>query len=67
MLETIAQNFSGSAKTFNSESLVHLCLVSSKTHRVNEDFSNSVKDSEFQVIVFWYRAANDNSEFFSKV
>ena len=31
--------------------------------RVNKDFSNSVKYalSEFRVIVFWYRAINDNS------
>ena len=39
-------------------------MVSFKTHRVNKDFSNSVKDalSEFRVIVVWYTAINHNSE-----
>ena len=48
----------------NSENIVQVCLVSSKTHKVNKDLSNSVK--KFRVIVFWCRAINDNSECFSK-
>ena len=63
--KTITQNFSESTKAFNSENIVQVCLVSSKTHKVNKDFSNSVK--EFRVTVFWYREINDTSECFSKV
>ena len=33
-----------STKAFNSENIVQVCLVSSKTHKANMDFSNSVKD-----------------------
>ena len=62
--KTITQNLSESMKTFNSENIGQVCLVSSKTHKANKDFSNPAKDalSEFQVIVFWYRAMNDNPE-----
>ena len=56
---------SQSTKAFNSENIVQVRLVSSRTHKVNKDLSNSVK--EFQVILFWCRAINDNSGCFSKV
>ena len=36
--------FSESTEAFNLENIVQVCLVSSKTHRVNKDFSNSIKD-----------------------
>ena len=63
-LKTITRNFSESTKVFKSENIVQVCLVSFKTHRVNKNFRNSVKDalSEFRVIVFWYREINFNSE-----
>ena len=67
--KTITRNSYDSTKAFNSENIVQVCLLSFKTHRVNKDFSNSVKDalSKFRVIVFWYRAITENSEFFSNV
>ena len=34
---------------FNLENMAQVCVVSSQTHRVNKDFSNSVKDCTFQV------------------
>ena len=33
-----------STKAFNIENIFQACLVSSQTHRVNNDFSNSAKD-----------------------
>ena len=50
--KTITWNSSESTKAFNSENIVQVCLFFFKTHRVNNDFSNSVKDalSEFRVI-----------------
>ena len=49
ILKTITQNFFRPTNAFNIENLVQVCLVSSQTHRVNKDFSNSVKDYTFQV------------------
>ena len=49
ILKTITQNFFKPTNAFNSEIIVQVCLVSSQTHRVNKDFSNSVKDYTFQV------------------
>ena len=31
-------------QTFNLENIIQACPVSFQTHRVNKDFSNSVKD-----------------------
>ena len=44
ILKTITQNFSKPTKAFNSENIIQACPVSFQTHRVNKDFSNSVKD-----------------------
>ena len=35
--------FSKPTKAFNLENIVQACPVSFKTHRVNKDFSNSIK------------------------
>ena len=66
--KTITRNLSESIKAFNSENIDQVCLVSSKTHEANKEFSNTIKDalSEFRVIVFWYRSKNNNSKFPSK-
>ena len=39
------QILSESTKAFNSENIGQVCLVSSKTHRANKDFSNPAKDA----------------------
>ena len=44
ILKTITQNFSKPTKAFNLENIVQACPVSFQTHRVNKDYSNSVKD-----------------------
>ena len=44
ILKMITQNFSKPTKAFNLENIVQACLVSFQTHRVNKDFSNSIKD-----------------------
>ena len=43
ILKMMTQNFSKPTKVFNLENLVQACLVSFQTHRVNKDFSNSIK------------------------
>ena len=52
ILKTITQTFSKPAKAFNLE---NIGLVCSQTHKVNNDFSNSVNWitlSEFRAIIF---------------
>ena len=49
ILKTITQNFFKPTNAFNLENIVQVCLVSFQTHRVNKDFSTSVKDYTFQV------------------
>ena len=39
-------------KAFNSENIGQVCLVSSKTHRANKDFSNPVKDALSELSYF---------------
>ena len=62
-LKTITRNFSESTKSLTQKTLSKFVWFLSKP-RINEDFNNFVKDalSEFLVIVFWYKAINDNSE-----
>ena len=54
ILKTITQNVFKPTNAFNLENIVQVCLVSSQTHRVNKDFSNSVKVyslSKFRAII----------------
>ena len=44
ILKTITQNFSKPTKVFNLENIVQAYPVSFQTHKVNKDYSNSVKD-----------------------
>ena len=44
IMKTITQNFFKPTNAFNLENIVQACLVPSQTHRVNDDFINSVKD-----------------------
>ena len=66
--KTITQVYFKPTNAFNLENIVQFCLVSFQTHRVNKDFSNSVKDYTFQVLNdhFLVWATSDNSEFRSK-
>ena len=54
ILKMITQNFSKPTKAFNLENIIQACPVSFQTHRVNKDFSSSVKDrlSELRAIIF---------------
>ena len=44
ILRKTTQNFSKPTKAFNLANIVQACPVSFQTHRVNKDYSNSVKD-----------------------
>ena len=46
--------FSKPTEAFKLENIVQACLVSFQTHRVNKDFSNSIKDYTFQVLSYHY-------------
>ena len=48
----ITRNFSKTAKAFNLKKVVQVCLAPSNIHRVNKDFSNSVKDQNFGVLSY---------------
>ena len=50
--KTITRNSYDSTKAFKSENIVQVCLLSFKTHRVNKDFSNSVKDALSELSYF---------------
>ena len=50
--KTITRNSYDSTKAFNSENIVQVCLLSFRTHRVNKDFSNSVKDALSELSFF---------------
>ena len=50
--KSITRNLSEPTKAFNSENIGQVCLVSSKTHRANKDFSNPVKDALSELSFF---------------